>query len=236
MILIHYHFSRDTQKRQNWMINYESKSKTNRFECSMHHLINEWRSVFELRSLLCALKWIVEWSSMMKHLFRSCENTHRRRVLWKSNRRNLLNHFKVLKIICKIEFELILDIFATIIAYTWRRNSWYRSIISIEWWISIKTMLILIFIFAAYCLNSRTINCLFAFDVIKSSDSRYVLIQQTRSWFHTCRAIIFFNYLSIWKRIVSFIKCRIDLFNQIWSRDKRCRQWHWSWIRDRSLA
>ncbi len=119
--------------------------------------------------------------------------------------------FNVLKIICRVDFESISNIFATMIAYTWERDSWYRSIVFIEWWVSTKTMLTLIFILTAYCLNSRTINCLFAFDVIISSDSRYVSIQQTRSWFHTCRAMIFFNYLSIWKRTVSFITCRIDL-------------------------
>jgi hypothetical protein len=108
-----------------------------------------------------------------------------------------IESFNVLKIICKIEFESISNIFATIITYTRRRNSWYRFIISIEWWVSTKTMLTLIFIFAAYCLNFRAINYLFAFDVIRSNDSKYVSIQQTRSWSHTCRAVIFFNYLSI---------------------------------------
>jgi hypothetical protein len=122
-----------------------------------------------------------------------------------------IESFNVLKVICKIEFESISNIFATMIAYTRRRNSWYRFIISIEWWVSTETMLILIFIFAAYCLNFRTINCLFASDVIRSRDSRYVSIQQTRSWFYTCWAVIFFNHLSIWKRIVLFIICRIDL-------------------------
>jgi hypothetical protein len=123
-----------------------------------------------------------------------------------------IESFHVLKVICKIEFESISSNFATMIAYTRRRNSWYRFIISIEWWISTETMLTLIFIFAAYCLNSRAINCLFASDVIKSKDSKYVSIQQTRNWSHTCRAIISFNHLSIWKRIALFIKCRIDLF------------------------
>jgi hypothetical protein len=123
-----------------------------------------------------------------------------------------IESFNVLKVICKIEFESISNNFATMIAYIQRKNSWYRFIISIKWWVSTKTMLILIFIFAAYCLNSRAINCLFAFNMIKSNDSRYVLIQQTRSWFHTCRAIIFFSHLSIWKRIVLSIKCKIDLF------------------------
>jgi hypothetical protein len=122
-----------------------------------------------------------------------------------------IESFNVLKIICRVEFESISSNFATMIAYTRRRNSWYHFIISIEWWISTKTMLILIFIFAAYCLNSWAINCFFAFDVIRLKDSRYVSIQQTRSWFYTCRTVIFFNHLSIWKRIVSFITCRIDL-------------------------
>jgi hypothetical protein len=89
--------------------------------------------------------------------------------------------FNVLKIICKIKFESISNIFATMIAYIRRRNSWYRFIISIEWWALTKTTLTLIFILIAYCLNSRAMNCLLAFDVIKSSDSRYVSIQQTRS-------------------------------------------------------
>jgi hypothetical protein len=142
-------------------------------------------------------------------------------IMWKyaSNMSNVsikssksIESFSVLKIICKLEFESISNNFAKMIAYTWRRSLWYRSIILIEWWISRETMLTLIFILTAYSLNSRTINCLFASDVIKSNDSRYISIQQTRSWFHTCRTIIFFNHLSIWKRIVSFIKCRIDLF------------------------
>jgi hypothetical protein len=122
-----------------------------------------------------------------------------------------MKSFNVLKVICKIEFESMSNNFATMIAYTRRKNSWYRFIISIEWWVSTKTMLILIFILIAYCLNSRAINCLLAFDVIKSRNSRYVSIQQTRNWFYTCRAVIFFNHLSTWKRIVSFITCRIDL-------------------------
>jgi hypothetical protein len=123
-----------------------------------------------------------------------------------------IESFNILKLICKIEFESISNNFATMIAYTRRKDSWYRFIISIKWWILTKTILTLIFILIAYYLNSRAINCLLAFDVIKSSDSRYVLIQQTRNEFHTYHAIIFFNLLSIWKRVVSFIKCRIDLF------------------------
>ncbi len=123
-----------------------------------------------------------------------------------------IESFNVLKIICRIEFELTSGVFATMIAYTSRKYSWYRWIITIDWWVSTKTMLTLIFILNAYCLNSRAVNCLLASDAIRSSESRYVSIQQTRSWFYTCRAIIFFNHLSAWKRIVSFIKCRIDLF------------------------
>ncbi len=92
MILIDYHSLRDTRRRQNLVINYESRSKTNRFECLMHHLVDEWRLAFELRSLFCALQWIVEWLSTMKHSFRSCENTHRRRIMWISSRRNLSSH------------------------------------------------------------------------------------------------------------------------------------------------
>jgi hypothetical protein len=92
MILIDHHFFRDTQKQKNLMIDYESKTKTSRFECSMHHLTDEWRSIWELRSLLCALQWIVEWSSIIRNSFRSCENTHRRRIMWISNRSNLSSH------------------------------------------------------------------------------------------------------------------------------------------------
>jgi hypothetical protein len=92
MILIDYHSFRDTRERQNLMINYESESKMSRFVCSMHHLNDEWRLTFEVRSLLCALQWIVEWSSTMRHSYRSCESTHRRRVMWISNRRNLSSH------------------------------------------------------------------------------------------------------------------------------------------------
>jgi hypothetical protein len=92
MILIDYHFLRDTRERQNLVINYESESKTSRFEYLMHHLADEWCSVFELRSLLCALQWIVEWLSKMRHSFRSCESTHRRRAMWISNRRDLSSH------------------------------------------------------------------------------------------------------------------------------------------------
>jgi hypothetical protein len=92
MILIDYHSLRDTRERQNLMIDYESELKTNRFECLMHHLTDEWRSVFELRSLLCALQWIVEWLSTMRHSFRLCDDTHRRRTMWISNRRNLSSH------------------------------------------------------------------------------------------------------------------------------------------------
>jgi hypothetical protein len=105
-----------------------------------------------------------------------------RRYASKTNNVNIksskfIESFNVLKIIYKIEFESSSSNFATMIAYTRRKNSWYRFIISIEWWILTKTMLILIFIFAAYCLKSRAINCLLAFNVIKSKDSRYVSIQ-----------------------------------------------------------
>jgi hypothetical protein len=41
--------------------------------------------------------------------------------------------FNAYKIICKVDFESISNIFATMIAYSRRRNSWYRLIISIEW-------------------------------------------------------------------------------------------------------
>jgi hypothetical protein len=140
-----------------------------------------------------------------------------RRYASKTNNVNIksfkfIESFNVLKVICRIEFESISNNFARMIAYTRRRNAWYRFIISIEWWVSTKMMLTLIFIFAAYCLNSRATNCLLAFDVIRSKDSKYVLIQQTRNWFYTCRAIISFNHLSAWKRIILLIKCRIDLF------------------------
>jgi hypothetical protein len=60
MILIDYHFLLDTRERQNLMIDYESESKTNRFECLMHHLTDEQRSIFELRSSLFALQLIAE--------------------------------------------------------------------------------------------------------------------------------------------------------------------------------
>ncbi len=69
-----------------------------------------------------------------------------------------IKSFNVLKVICRVEFESISSNFATMIAYTRRRNSWYHFIISIEWWVLTETMLILIFIFAAYCLNFRAIN------------------------------------------------------------------------------
>jgi hypothetical protein len=53
---------------------------------------------------------------------------------------------RVLNVICRIEFELISEIFVMMIACIQRNESWYRSIIFIEWWVSIETMLILIFI------------------------------------------------------------------------------------------
>jgi hypothetical protein len=173
-----------------------------------------WRMTIDLRTLFIALRiamnlWmIIDDETFISIMRRYVSNTSN--VSIKSSR--FIESFNVLKIICRIEFESISNIFATMIAYTRRRSSWYRSIISIKWWVSTKTVLILIFILTAYCLNSRTINCLLASDVIRSSDSRYVSIQQTRSWSHTCRAIIFFSHWSAWKRIVSFIKCRIDLF------------------------
>jgi hypothetical protein len=53
---------------------------------------------------------------------------------------------KVLNVICRIEFESISEIFVMMIACIRRSESWYRSIISIEWWVSIETVLILILI------------------------------------------------------------------------------------------
>jgi hypothetical protein len=172
-----------------------------------------WQMTFNFRISFIALRIAMNrWMIVDVETFISIM----RRYASKTNDVNIksskfIESFNVLKIICRIEFESISSNFATMIAYTRRRDSWYRFIISIEWWASTKTMLILIFIFAAYCLNSRAINCLLASDVIKSNYSRYVLIQQTRNWFHSCRAVISFNHLSIWKRIVSFITCRIDL-------------------------
>jgi hypothetical protein len=172
-----------------------------------------WRMTFSFRTSFIALRiamnrWMIvddeTFISIMRKYASKTSN-----VNIKSSK--FIESFNVLKIICRVEFELISNNFATMIAYTRRRNSWYRFIISIEWWISTKTMLILIFILIAYCLNSLTMNCLFVFDVIRSNDSKYVSIQQTRNCFHTCRAIIFFNHLSTWKRIVSFITCRINL-------------------------
>ncbi len=84
MILIDYHFFRDTQKRQNLTIKHESKSRMNRYEYLMHHLFDEQRSIFELHSLSCALQWIAELLSMKKHSFRSCEDTLRKRAMWVS--------------------------------------------------------------------------------------------------------------------------------------------------------
>jgi hypothetical protein len=172
-----------------------------------------WRMTINLRTSFIVLRIVINrWINVDDETFisimrRYASNTNNVNI--KSSK--FIESFNVLKVICKIEFESISNNFATMIAYNRRKNSWYRWIISIEWWVLTKTMLILIFILTAYCLNFRTINCLFLFDVIKSSDSRYVLIQQTRSWFHTCWTVIFFNHLSTWKRIVSFITCRIDL-------------------------
>jgi hypothetical protein len=172
-----------------------------------------WRMTFNFRTSFIALRiamnrWmIVDDETFISIMRRYASKTSNVNI--KSSR--FIESFNVLKVICRIEFKSISNNFATMIAYTRRRNSWYRFIISIEWWVSTKTMLTLILIFAAYCLNSRVMNCLFAFDVIRSNDSRYVSIQQTRSWFHTCRTMISFNHLSSWKRIVLFITCRIDL-------------------------
>jgi hypothetical protein len=92
MILTDYHFFRDTREDWNLVIDYESKSKTSRFECSMHHSVDKWRRIFEFRSLSCASQLIVEWLSMKKHSFRSCEKTRRRRAMWISIRRDLSSH------------------------------------------------------------------------------------------------------------------------------------------------
>jgi hypothetical protein len=50
MILIDYHSFRDTQERQNLMIEHESESRTSRFEYSMHHSLDEQQSIFEFYS------------------------------------------------------------------------------------------------------------------------------------------------------------------------------------------
>ncbi len=80
--------------------------------------------------------------------------------------------FKVLNVICNVAFESIFENFAMMIAYILRNESWYYLIISIEWYDSIDKIFTLILILKAYCLNSRAINCLFAFDVIRSNDSK----------------------------------------------------------------
>jgi hypothetical protein len=41
MILIDYHFFRDTRERKNLVINYESESRTSRFEYLVHHSADE---------------------------------------------------------------------------------------------------------------------------------------------------------------------------------------------------
>jgi hypothetical protein len=82
MILIDYYSFRDIQERQNLMIEHESESRTNRFECLVHHSFDEQQSIFELHSWSCALRRIVELLSMKEHSSRSCENTLRKRAMW----------------------------------------------------------------------------------------------------------------------------------------------------------
>jgi hypothetical protein len=138
-----------------------------------------WRMTFSFRTSLIALRiainrcMIVDDETFISIMQKYASKTSNVNI--KSSK--FIESFNVLKIICKIEFESISNNFATMIAYTRRKNSWYRFIISIEWWISTKTTLTLMFIFAAYCLNFRAINCLLAFNVIRSNDSKYVLIQ-----------------------------------------------------------
>jgi hypothetical protein len=83
-----------------------------------------------------------------------------------------IESFKILNVICNVEFESMFDISAMMITYILRSESWYRSIISIEWCVSIDMIFTLILILKAYCLNSRAMNCLFAFNVMKSNKSK----------------------------------------------------------------
>jgi hypothetical protein len=80
--------------------------------------------------------------------------------------------FNALNVICSVEFESMSEIFAMMIAYILRNESWYRSIISIEWCVSIDIVFILTLMLNAYCLNFRTMNCLLAFEIIRSNDSK----------------------------------------------------------------
>jgi hypothetical protein len=80
--------------------------------------------------------------------------------------------FNALNVICNVEFESMFEIFAMMIAYTLRSESWYRSIISIEWCVLIDIVFTLMFMLNAYCLNFRTMNCLLASEIIKSNDSK----------------------------------------------------------------
>jgi hypothetical protein len=141
-----------------------------------------WRMTIDLRTSFIVLRiamnrWVIVYDETFVSIMREY-TSKTSNVSIKSSKS--IESFNVLKIICRIDLESISGIFETMIAYTRRRDLWYRSIISIEWWISTETMLILILIIIAYCLNSRAINCLFTSDVIRSSDSRYVSIQQTR--------------------------------------------------------
>jgi hypothetical protein len=102
-----------------------------------------WRMTFSFRTSFIALRiamnrWVIvddeTFISIMREYASKTSN-----VNIKSSK--FIESFNTLKVICKVEFESISNNFATIIAYTRRKDSWYRFIISIEWWVSIKTML-----------------------------------------------------------------------------------------------
>ncbi len=133
-----------------------------------------WRATIDFRISFIALRiamnrWIIvdekAFISIMRKYASKTSNVD-------INSLNSIESFNALNVICSVEFESMSEIFAMMMTYTLRSESWYRSIISIEWCVSIDTVFILMLMLNAYCLNSRAMNCLLAFEIIRSNDSR----------------------------------------------------------------
>jgi hypothetical protein len=133
-----------------------------------------WRTAIDFRTSFMILRiatnrWIIvderAFISIMRRYVSKTSNVN-------INSLNSIESFNALNVICSVEFESMSEIFAMMMTYILRSESWYRSIISIEWCVSIDIVFTLMFMLNAYCLNFRAMNCLLAFEIIRSSDSR----------------------------------------------------------------
>jgi len=116
-----------------------------------------------------------------------------------------------LNAICSAMSLLISGILTVIIWYAHYSSLWYCSIMLMELWALTGTPFMLIPIVLAYCLNSLLIKFLPILCVTRSGGPRYILIQHIHNTSYVCLALIFCNYLPVWKCVPSSTICNNGL-------------------------